>query len=203
MFDRLSALIKLICYFEGAAKRSKQVPPGAEKAIHLNYARNSSGQGQYGQSNALEDLRGGARDSRSCCCCCCPCRVSSICAMSLNSRSQENAMLRCVGHVHRLTDTVGAAKPSNPSIDTLPSYCSQLIIETTAAATAATCNIGNIGAFLARSPLQMASIALSSLQSAQPLLSPACLFRGIGIVQLQLQLQLYQQQQLQLQPACI
>lgn len=189
MFDRLSALIKLICYFEGAAKRSKQVPPGAEKAIHLNYARNSSGQGQYGQSNALEDLRGGARDSRSCSYC--PCRVSSICAMSLNSRSQENAMLRCAGHVHRLTDTVGAAKPSNPSIDTLPSYCSQLIIETTAAATAAaTCNIGNIGAFLARSPLQMASIALSSLQSAQPLLSPACLFRGIGIVQLQLQLQL-------------
>lgn len=197
MFDRLSALIKLICYFEGAAKRSKQVPPGAEKAIHLNYARNSSGQGQYGQSNALEDLRGGARDSRSCSYC--PCSVSSICAMSLNSRSQENAMLRCVGHVHRLTDTVGAAKPSNRSIDTLPSYCSQLIIETTAAT--ATCNIGNIGAFLARSPLQMASIALSSLQSAQPLLSPACLFRGIGIVQLQLQL--YQQQQLQLQPACI
>lgn len=125
MFDRLSALIKLICYllFRRGYKK-EHVPPGAEKAIHLNYARNSSGQGQYGQSNALEDLRGGARcsRSRSCCHCCCPCRVSSICAMSLNSRSQENAMLRCAGHVHRLTDTVGAAKQS------IHRYTAQLLL---------------------------------------------------------------------------
>lgn len=128
MLDRLSALIKLICYllFRRGCKK-EHVPPGAEKAIHLNYARNSSGQGQYGHSNALEDLRGGARYSRSCsrsccCCCCCPCRVSSICAMSLNSRSQENAMLRCAGHVHRLTDTVGAAKQS------IHRYTAQLLL---------------------------------------------------------------------------
>lgn len=127
MLDRLSALIKLICYllFRRGCKK-EHVPPGAEKAIHLNYVRNSSGQGQYGQSNALEDLRGGARYSRSCsrsfCCCCCPCRVSSICAMSLNSRSQENAMLRCAGHVHRLTDTVGAAKQS------IHRYTAQLLL---------------------------------------------------------------------------
>lgn len=72
-------------------------------------------------------MRGGARYSRSCsrsccCCCCCPCRVSSICAMSLNSRSQENAMLRCAGHVHRLTDTVGAAKQS------IHRYTAQLLL---------------------------------------------------------------------------
>lgn len=125
MLDRLSALIKLICYllFRRGCKK-EHVPPGAEKAIHLNYARNSSGQGQYGHSNALEDLRGGARysRSRSFCCCCCPCRVSSICAMSLNSRSQENAMLRCAGHVHRLTDTVGAAKQS------IHRYTAQLLL---------------------------------------------------------------------------
>lgn len=59
---------------------------------------------------------------RCCCCCCCPCRVSSICAMSLNSRSQENAMLRCAGHVHRLTDTVGAAKQS------IHRYTAQLLL---------------------------------------------------------------------------
>lgn len=52
----------------------------------------------------------------------CPCRVSSICAMSLNSRSQENAMLRCAGHVHRLTDTVGAAKQS------IHRYTAQLLL---------------------------------------------------------------------------
>lgn len=84
-----------------------------------------------------------------------PKQVSSICAMSLNSRSQENAAParwpRAVTNRYSR-----AAKQS------IHRYSGQLLLpvdnrETTPASSRAS----NIDAFLARSPLQMASIAFS------------------------------------------
>ncbi|KAM8713213.1 hypothetical protein ACLKA7_013514 [Drosophila subpalustris] len=86
--------------------------------------------------------------------------------MSLNSRSQENAAP--ARWPRAVTNRYSRELPNNPSIDTVASYCSQLIIETTTAAAAASATAAttatNIDAFLARSPLQMANIAFSRYQ---------------------------------------